>query len=65
MADDTPVTRTETETGLNMLEERLLERLNEQDNRLPQGIEKSETNLLTAFRTWARRSDTRQKATSW
>lgn len=38
---------------LNSLEERLLLR-----------IEQAETNLLTAFRTWARRSDTRQKASS-
>ncbi|MDQ2841138.1 MAG: hypothetical protein M3Y72_08905 [Acidobacteriota bacterium] len=53
MADATPVTKAELNVELNKVEERLLQR-----------IEKVETNLLTAFRTWARRSDTRQKATS-
>ncbi len=35
-----------------------------QENRLLERIEKVETNLLNAFRVWARRSDTRMKANS-
>ncbi len=53
MADATPVTKAELKVELNELENRLLQR-----------IEKVETNLLTAFRTWARRSDTRRTPTT-
>ncbi|HEX4807710.1 MAG TPA: hypothetical protein VH325_02195 [Bryobacteraceae bacterium] len=46
-----PATNADLTGAIASLEERVLERL-----------EKVETNMLTAFRTWARRSDTRQKA---
>jgi hypothetical protein len=51
--DSAPVTRAELRTELFALEVRLLER-----------IEKVETHMLTEFRLWARRSDTRQKAST-
>ncbi len=49
-ADDTPVTRSGLKTELETLRIELLER-----------FEKVETNLLTAFRTWARGSEAHQK----
>ncbi|MGH9638713.1 MAG: hypothetical protein ACRD3Y_01520 [Bryobacteraceae bacterium] len=49
--DSAPVTRAELRTELSAIEMRMLERM-----------EKVETHLLTEFRVWARRSDTRVKA---
>ena len=64
MNDGTPATKAQ----LDALEERLLEKTETQldglEERLLARLEKAETHLLTEFRLWARRSDTRQKATS-